>query len=172
MRLLPRLPRRRLAIEASCLGIAAVLLACSPGPGAIVLEAGRGSVVDRESGAPIVGADVYQVYWGRGVAGEPRPAYALRWTQTGKSGQFAFEETLSKQAKTWVLETDAAEYGFFHPDYGLVRGSAGSSPIELAGPPLDEAKRRAEELSLCGSRPADRVIADVARMHCSHPTRD
>ena len=62
-------------------------------------------------------------------------------------------QKLSKQSKTWVLETDAAEYGFFHPDYGLVRGGAAASDVvKLKGAVLDDARRRAEDMSLCGSR--------------------
>ena len=124
--------------------------------------------MDRDTRAAVPGADVYQVYWGRGVAGEPRPAYALRWTTAAGDGGFAFEDRLSTEPRSWVLETDAAEYGFYHVDYGLVRrGPArGGEEVLLEGARLDEARRRAEALTLCGSRPADEVAAHVARSHC------
>jgi hypothetical protein len=145
------------------------LAGCSPGSGAVVLEARSGRVVDRESGAPVPGADVYQAYWGKGVAGEPRSVRALRWTTADAAGRFSFEERLSSEPGSWVpLETSEAEYGFYQPDYGLVRlgrPDAGG-PVTLEGVPLDVEQRRAAELSLCGSRPADEVAAHVARSHC------
>lgn len=146
---------------------------CRPGSGAIVLEARSGRVVDRESREPIPEADVYQVYWGRGVAGEPRPAYALRWNLANAEGEFAFGEKLSSEPRSWALETDAAEYGFYHPEYGLVRLGRPESdgPVVLAGKRLDPARRQAEQLSLCGSRPPDEVTAHVARSHCAHRKR-
>jgi len=137
------------------------------------LEAREGRVVDRDTRAGVAGADVYQVYRGRGVAGEPRPVYALRWTSAGPEGRFAFDEALSGEPRSWVLETDDAEYGFYHEDYGLVRSGRPSATgaVSLEGPRLDPARRRAEELSLCGSRPPDEIAAEVARSHCSHRQR-
>jgi hypothetical protein len=148
--------------------------ACSPGSGTAVLEARSGRVVDRDSGAPVPGADVYQVYWGKGVVGEPRPVRALRWTAADATGTFAFEKSLSSESSAWVpLGTHEAGYGFYHAEYGLVRvgGAPDSSPVTLRGARLDAAQRRAAELSLCGSRPPDEVAAWVARNHCSRVSR-
>jgi len=166
-------PRRHLSTALLVTVSFAATVACTPGSGAIRLAARSGTVVDQESRAGIAEADVFQVYWGRGVAGEPRPAYALRWTTTDARGAFAFDEELSSEPRSWVLETDEAEYGFFHPDYGLTRRGRGDAdaPLVLEGTRLDEARRRAEELNLCGSRPADEVLAALSRMRCSRRPR-
>ncbi len=144
------------------------LLGCLPGSGAIVLEARSGRVVEDPTGRAVASADVFQVYLGRGAAGEPRPAYSLRWTQTSESGEFVFREALADEPRAWVLKTDAPEYGFVHPDFGLVRaGVAGANGnLVLTGKRLDEAGRRASEMSVCGSRPADDVLAGAADRYC------
>ena len=71
---------------------------------------------------------------------------------------------------------NALEYGFYHPDYGLVRSgaprTAGAEALELSARPLDDAGRQASELQLCGSRPVDAVHAGVASRHCARPSRN
>lgn len=148
-------------------GMMAGLGGCSPGSGAVLLAPHAGSVVDAETASPIVGADVFQVYWGRGVAGEPRPVRALRWTSADAAGAFRFDETLSSEPGGWMLETDPPEYGFFHAEYGLVRaGPARDGAAVIRGVRLDGARRESEWLTLCGSRPADEVVADVVQRYC------
>ncbi len=149
------------------------LIGCSSGAGAIALEARVGRVSDRESGAPVADADVFQVYRGQGVVGAPRPTHALRWTRSDEAGAFAFEAATSTESRASMRQTDPAEYGFYHPEYGLVRVGrpATAGHVELTGERLDAARLRAEQLSLCGSRPADEIAADVVRMHCGHRQR-
>lgn len=123
---------------------------------------------------PVADAEVFQVYWGRGVVGEPRPAYALRWTTSASDGSFAFDAAATSEPRVWVLETDAAEYGFFHAEFGLVRsGPAGGEgrALTLSSGRLDAAMRRASELALCGSRPPDAVVETLRPRVCERAPR-
>jgi len=149
-----------------------VLTGCRGASNAFVLEARNGKVLEDASGTAVPGADVFQVYWGPGIAGEPRPVNALRWTRANALGEFAFENAYSKDTASDILGAHVAEYGFFHAEFGLVRSGKArtSKDLILRGRKLDRAGLQAMELNLCGSRPADEVLADAARLHCKRPS--
>ena len=151
---------------------AVILIAgCRSGSSGVILESRNGSVVEDPARAAIPNADVFQVYWGPGLAGEPRPVHALRWTKANEKGAFAFQSELARDASVWGSKVSAAEYGFFHADFGLVRGGTAKSSgdVILRGRRLDAAGVQAMQLNLCGSRPADEVLAGAARLHCKRP---
>lgn len=138
-----------------------------------MLEARRGRVVEDPGVRPLPGADVFQVYWRRGRVGEPPKANAVRWTLADREGAFAFAVAKQDSSGGRATGRDAVEYGFFHPDFGLVRaGSPGKAgELVLRGRALDEAGRQASQLELCGSRPVDAVHAGVAQRHCRPRSR-
>jgi hypothetical protein len=158
----------KLIVVSTCL-LLLQITACAPGGNkGVALEGQRGQVVDQTSGAAVAGASVFQVWWGKGVAGEPRPARVLRWVDANGAGEFEFKQSTTDAVRAWANGSGGPEYGFFHSDYGLVRtgASRGEGTLVLGARQLDAAGRHASELSLCGSRPADEVLADVAQRHC------
>lgn len=143
-------------------------VSCRSGSSVGVLEARSGRVIEEPARVAVPNADVYQVVWGPGLAGEPRPVNALRWTRADETGAFAFQADVARDARAWTSRASAPEYGFFHADFGLVRGGAApaSGELTLRGRRLDAAGIQAMELEICGSRPADEIIAGAARLHC------
>jgi hypothetical protein len=146
---------------------------CRSGSNGIILESRGGTVADDTSAAAIANADVFQVYWGAGIAGEPRPVFALRWTKADENGAFVFRSEVAREVRSFGAKVSDAEYGFFHGDYGLVRGGVptSSGDVTLRGRKLDPAGLQAMQLNLCGSRPADEVLTGAARIHCKHRSR-
>ncbi len=149
------------------LAAAAALAACGcvPSPGPFVLDAVAGRVVDRDTGAPIAGAEVVQWWRGAGVPGASQPEYHARWTSSDDRGAFAFPRRVAPSARMWLLRTYGPTFSFYHPRYGLVHagpgvsvpastGDAGSregaparSAIVALRGSLDEAPQRLDDLA-------------------------
>jgi hypothetical protein len=146
---------------------------CRSGSNAIMVESRAGTVADDMSAAAIANANVFQVYWGAGIAGEPRPVFALRWAKADENGAFVFRSEVAPEVRRFGAKVSDAEYGFFHGDYGLVRRGVptSSGDVTLRGRKLDPAGLEAMQLNLCGSRPADEVLMGAARFHCKHGSR-
>ncbi len=158
---MPRLRRSLLAALAL-----APLAGCVPGPGPFVLDAVEGRVVDRDSGAPIAGAEVIE--WWRGAgSGGPAPHQHARWTTTDADGRFALPREMSPSPRMWVLRTYGPTYSFYHPRYGLEHG--GERPergdLVLRGSLAVAEQRLANLAPICrGERddPGARHLAEVA----------
>jgi hypothetical protein len=142
-----------------------VLAGCVPGRGPFVLPTVEGRLVDRDSRAPIAGAEIVQVYRGAGTAGAEQPVVLSRWTQTDPEGSFFFASETSGP-RMWFLKTYGPRYDFYHPAYGLVRGpSTDASQVLLEGS-LDQAEQRRMDLQVfCSSKaddPGSRHLRTVA----------
>ncbi len=109
---------------------AAVSTACVPSLGPFRLAAAHGSVVDQDSGTPIVGAHVVQWYRGGGFS-DQQPTYHLRTAETGSNGAFRFESALAPSPRMWLLKTYGPQYSFYHPDYGLEHTNASGAELAL-----------------------------------------
>jgi hypothetical protein len=147
---------------------AALLAACVPGPGALVLGAAEGRVVDRDGGAPVEGATVIEWWRGAGRGGGPQPTYHARFATSDAGGRFAFPRAFAPSPRMWLLKVYGPSYGFFHPDYGLVRGGerAEGAALELSGSRADAELRRADLQPVCAPRPAERWQRELARVAC------
>jgi hypothetical protein len=161
----------RLRLAAVAL-LAAALAACVPGPGALVLRAAEGRVLDRESGAPVEGATVIEWWRGAGRGGGPQPTYHARFATSDAGGRFAFPRALAPSPRMWLLRTYGPSYGFFHPRYGLVRGgeAARGEPVLLRGSLAEAELRHADLGPVCAPRPRERWERELARVAC--PARD
>jgi hypothetical protein len=159
--------RSRLA-SAALVATLAVLAACVPGAGALVLGAAEGRVVDRESGAPIEGATVIEWWRGAGRGGGPQPTYHARFATSDAGGRFAFPRALAPSPRMWLLRSYGPSYGFFHGDYGLVRGGepAEGEPLVLRGSRAEAELRRADLAPVCAPRPRERWERELARVAC------
>lgn len=145
------------------------LAACVPGPGACRLPPTHGRVVDSESGAPIAGATVFEWWRGAGVGGGPQPTRHLRFATSDEAGRFAFPEAPPPGARMWVSRVYEPSYGFFHPDYGLVRGPAArdaGGALSLSGSRRDAPARLGDLARLCESRPRDGGERELAARLC------
>ena len=148
--------------------LAAGLAGCLPGPGAIVLAPASGRVVDRDTRAPIAGAQVIEWWRGAGRGGGPQPTYHARFATSDAEGRFVFSRALAPSPRMWLLATYPPTFGFYHPRYGLVRG--GEAPAEgevLLSGSLAEAELRLADLApVCAPRPRERWERDLARSAC------
>jgi len=148
--------------------LAGMLLACVPGPGPFVLPAAEGRVIERESGAPIAGATVIEWWHGAGRGGGPQPTYHARFATSDASGRFGFPRALAPSPRMWLLRTYGPSYGFFHPDYGLVRTGEpppGQTPV-LRGSRQEAELRRADLAPVCAPRPDERWQRELAPIAC------
>jgi hypothetical protein len=151
------------------------LSGCVPGPGVLVMRAAEGRVLDRESGAPIAGATVIEWWRGAGRGGGPQPTYHARFTRTDADGRFGFPRAIAKSPRMWLLRTYGPSYGFFHPDYGLVRGGepAAGAAVELTGSLAEAELRRADLAPVCAPRPREAWERELAELACPpRPRRD
>ena len=149
--------------------------ACVPGPGVLVMRAVGGRVIDRETAAPLAGATVIEWWRGAGLGGGPQPTYHARFTTSGADGSFAFPRSLAPSPRMWLLRTYGPSYGFFHPDYGLVRrGSPDDGEFVVLTGSRDEAElRRADLAPVCATGPSERWQRELARIACPpRPQRD
>ena len=158
----------RLARWAALAALAVLPSACVPGPGVLVLRAAEGRVVDRESGAPIAGATVIEWWRGAGRGGGPQPTYHARFATSDPGGRFAFPRALARSPRMWLLRTYGPSYGFYHPDYGLVRGGEPSvgAPVALTGSRAEAELRRADLAPVCAPHPRERWQRELARVAC------
>lgn len=149
--------------------------ACVPGPGVFVMRAAEGRVLDRESGEPIAGARVIEWWRGAGGGGGPQPTYHARFTHSDADGRFGFPRAVAKSPRMWLLRTYGPSYGFFHPDYGLVRGGepAAGEPVVLSGSRAEAELRRADLAPVCAPHPREEWERELARSACPpRPQRD
>jgi hypothetical protein len=158
----------RLARQAALAALVALASGCVPGPGVLVLRAAEGSVVDRESGAAIAGATVIEWWRGAGRGGGPQPTYHARFATSDPGGRFAFPRELAPSPRLWLLRTYGPSYGFYHADYGLVRGAEPppGAPVELAGSRAEAELRRADLAPVCAPHPRERWQRELAQVAC------
>jgi hypothetical protein len=148
--------------------LAASLAGCLPGPGAIVLAPAAGRVSDRDTQAPIAGAQVIEWWRGAGRGGGPQPTYHARFATSDAEGRFAFPRALAPSPRMWLLRTYPPTFGFYHPRYGLVRG--GEAPeggeVALAGSLAEAELRLADLAPVCAPEPKERWQRELARSAC------
>jgi hypothetical protein len=165
----------RLARTASLGLVTVALAACVPGPGVLVMRAAEGRVLDRESGEPIGGATVIEWWRGAGRGGGPQPTYHARFATSGADGRFGFPRAMAPSPRMWLLRTYGPSYGFFHPDYGLVRAGEAQPGValELRGSREEAELRRADLGPVCAPRPRERWERELAPIACPpRPPRD
>ncbi len=140
--------------------------ACQPGLGPFTLDAAEGVVVDEDTGAPIVGAEVIEWHRGAGRGGS-QPTYHARWATTDTAGAFAFPSGVAPSLRMWLLRTYDATYSFYHPEYGLEH--AGTMPDEgslaMRGSRSRAVQRRANLDPICRGEhddPGSRRLAEIA----------
>jgi hypothetical protein len=128
------------------------------------LPAVRGRVADRESGAPIEGAIVVELWREAGWMGEPAHAEHARFATSDSAGRFEMAAERgplfgSERPPVWV---------FAHPEYGLVHARevepAGGS-VELRGARGEIAAQQALA-SICESPPREDWERTLASRVC------
>ena len=128
---------------------------CVPSPGPVRLAAVEGRLIDRESGEPIAGAEIFQIYRGAGAPGADPRVYSSRWTQTDARGHFVFGSEVSFSARMWILRTYGPRYDFYHPEYGLVRGPTTEEAEVVLQGSLEQVEQRRMDLQVFCSSIAD-----------------
>jgi hypothetical protein len=151
----------------------AAALACAPGAGPFELEAIRGRVVDRDTGAPIAGAEVIQ--WWRGGSG-PSDVQAVahaRFARSDGQGRFAFPRETVRSPRVWALKTYGPSWTFAHTRYGLVHGGYREGPgtVRLEGLLRDARARLLDLEAACNARGDDAVSRHLARTSCPQRPR-
>lgn len=127
----------------------------------------EGRLVDRDTGRPITGAEVLQVYRS-GVAGEETQILHARWAETDREGRFTFPAGLTNP-RAWIVQAYGPRYDFHHPDYGLVRGpTTESASVELEGSLSDARQRRMDLEALCHSSFDDPQSRRLRETACTH----
>lgn len=114
--------------------VASLHLSCSIGP--IWADEFRGRVVDRETGRPVEGVEVFVSsfvvgLWYRGVKG-------TRWATSDSNGEFVLEEEL----QMWlvplaIMSWDPPAVKLYHPDYGFVSYELTSREFPDSGEPFE-----------------------------------
>ena len=146
------------------------LVGCVPSLGPVRLAAVEGRLLDRESREPIVGAEIFQVYRGAGAPGADPRSYHSRWTQSDAEGRFAFESEVAPSARMWLLKVYGPRYDFYHPAYGLVRGSTTEDAEVVLEGSLDQAEQRRMDLQVfCRSTAADPGSRRLREIACPEP---
>jgi hypothetical protein len=139
-----------------------------------VMRAAEGRVLDRESGEPIAGATVIE--WWRGAGrGGPQPTYHARFARSDGDGRFGFPRAVAPSPRMWLLRTYGPSYGFFHSDYGLVRGGepAAGEAVVLSGSRSEAELRRRDLAPVCAPNPREQWERELAREACPpRPRRD
>jgi hypothetical protein len=134
----------------------------------IVMAPAAGRVLDRESGAPIAGAEVIEWWRGAGRGGGPQPTYHARFARSDADGRFAFGRGLAPSPRMWLSKVYGPSYGFYHADYGLVRAGEPGPDAELLlrGSRAEAELRRADLASVCRPRPREGWERELARVAC------
>ena len=90
----------------------------------------RATVVDEETGQPLLGVVVFAV-WNRRYAGPAGWAgggyYASEETETGPAGQFVLKGRPTWTFLPFITRIEGPEFTFYLPGYGTVWGFQGSS---------------------------------------------
>lgn len=150
-------------MRTSPLLVAVVLLVCgcTSTLGPTSLGAVEGRLIDRETRAGIAGAEIVQVYRGRGAPGAEPPVQHARWTVTDVEGRFVFDAESVADPGMWLVETYAPRYDVYHPAYGLVRGPTTEASRVLLEATLRQAEQRRMDLRVFCSTTRD----DAASRH-------
>jgi hypothetical protein len=121
-----------------------------------MLPAVQGHVVDRDSGAAIAGAIVFERFEKASVLGAPPITLHVRFAESDATGAFTFGTELAPP-RLVAQGRYPPRYGFAHPAFGLVRGV--EAPEANAGLVLrgsEEAVAAQQALrTLCESPPRD-----------------
>ena len=142
----------------------ACLAAFALGAAACELPAVRGRVVDRETGAPIAGAIVVELWREAGFLGEPARAESARYGTSDAAGRFE----LAPGRGALFGGDPPPVYVFAHRDYGLVHAgevNAVDGAIELRGA-RGEVTPSQNLAALCASPPREDWERELARRLC------
>jgi hypothetical protein len=148
--------------------LAAAALGCLPGPGVLLMGPAEGRVLDRDTGRPVAGAEVMEWWRGAGRGGGPQPTYHARFARSDAEGRFAFGRALAPSPRMWLLKVYGPSYGFYHADYGLVRGGEPEPgrALVLRGSLAEAELRRLDLAPVCQPRPREDWERELARVAC------
>jgi hypothetical protein len=107
-------------------------------------------------------------WWHGAGRGGPQPTYHARFATSDAEGRFAFPRACAPSPRMWLLRTYGPSYGFFHPEYGLVRAgepAPGQTPV-LEGSREEAELRRADLAPVCAPRPDERWQRELAEIAC------
>ena len=127
------------------------------------LPAVRGRVVDRETGAPIAGAIVVELWREAGWMGEPARAESARFATSDAAGRFELAPERGAPG------SNPPVYMFAHRDYGLVHAGEVApvdGAIELRGA-RGEVTPSQNLAALCELPPREDWERDLARRLCA-----